>query len=397
MRVLFTSVSAIGHVHPMVPLAHALRDRGHEIRWLTGPDATPRLAAAGNTAVAVGIPWEDVRSEYRRRYPEAASLAPVEVPDHVFPSLFGEIAPPIVLEDVLRFAREWRPDLVINDAGEFSGPIAAAATGVPSATHGFGALTPVHRVEGAAERVAPLWRSVGLEPRAYGGLYAHLYLDIYPPSLQVAPTDHVPHRQLLRPVAFDDAGDASTIDLEAGPDADPLVYLTLGTINRDRAPLQTALEGIAGLQVRVLVTVGPAGDPEAFGPQPGHVRVERYVPQTRVLRHCAVVVSHAGSGTFLATLAQGVPQLCLPQAADQFLNAAACAASGAGLTLQPHEATAEAIGAAVSRLLDESSFRDAARKLAAEIAAMPGPADVVSVLETLAAPTVGQAARTSTS
>ena len=385
MRVLFTSVSAIGHVHPMVPLAHALRDRGHDIRWLTGPDAMPRLAAAGIAAVAVGGPWEGIRAEYRRRYPEGASLPPLEVPDHVFPRLFGEIAAPTVLAEVLRFARDWRPDLVINDAAEFSGPIAAAAAGVPSVTHAFGALTPIHRVAGAAERVAPLWRSAGLEPREFGGLYEHLYLDIYPPSLQFGGTDHVPHRQLLRPVAFDDAGEAPTVDLEAGPEADPLVYLTLGTINRDRAPLQTALEGIAGLRVRVLVTVGPAGDPAAFGPQPDHVRVERYVPQTRVLPHCAAVASHAGSGTFLATLAQGVPQLCLPQAADQFLNASACVASGAGIALLPHEATAPAIGAAVSRLLGESSFRDAARKVAAEIAAMPGPADIVDVLEALAA------------
>jgi UDP:flavonoid glycosyltransferase YjiC (YdhE family) len=277
MRVLFTSVSAIGHVHPMVPLAHALRDRGHEVRWLTGPDATPRLVAAGITAVAVGSPWEEVRSEYRRRYPEGASIPPLEVPDHVFPRLFGEIAAPTVLADVVRFAREWHPDLVINDAAEFAGPIAAAVAGVPSVTHGFGALTPIHRVAGAAERVAPLWRSVGLEPREFGGLYEHLYLDIYPPSLQVAQTDHVPHRQLLRPVAFDDAGDDSTVDLDAGPDTDPLVYLTLGTIDRDRAPLQAALEGIVRHRVRVLVTVGPAGDPAAFGPQPDHVRVERYV------------------------------------------------------------------------------------------------------------------------
>ena len=178
--------------------------------------------------------------------PKAASLAPLDVPDHVFPSLFGEIAAPIVLDDVRRFAREWRPDCRSTTRASSPGPIVAAAVGVPSVTHGFGALTPVHRVEGAAERVAPLWRSVGLEPRAYGGLYEHLYLDIYPPSLQVARTDHVPHRQLLRPVAFDDAGDASTVDLEAGPEADPLVYLTLGTIDRDLAPLLTALEGCRG-------------------------------------------------------------------------------------------------------------------------------------------------------
>src|SRR2546427_3827088 len=30
MQVLFTSLSGLGHVYPMVPLARALRDRGHE-------------------------------------------------------------------------------------------------------------------------------------------------------------------------------------------------------------------------------------------------------------------------------------------------------------------------------------------------------------------------------
>ena len=135
--------------------------------------------------------------------------------------------------------------------------------------------------------------------------------------------------------------------------------------------------------MRVLVTVGPAGDPDAFGAQPDHVHVERYVPQTRVLRHCSVVVSHAGSGTFLATLAQGVPQLCLPQAADQFLNADACRRSGVGLALDPEEATGPAIGNSVARLLAEHSFRDRAAVRAAEIAAMPDPAEVAGAIEGL--------------
>ena len=32
MRVLVTSVSALGHVHPMVPLVRALLHRGHLVR-----------------------------------------------------------------------------------------------------------------------------------------------------------------------------------------------------------------------------------------------------------------------------------------------------------------------------------------------------------------------------
>jgi UDP-N-acetylglucosamine transferase subunit ALG13 len=352
---------------------------------LSGPDATERLRSIGIAADAAGLPFEELRAEFMRRYPGTASLPPADVPDHVFPGLFGGIAAPQLVDAAARIAREWPAELIVNDAAELGGPIAAASAGIPSVTHGFGALTPIHRVRAAAEVVAPLWRSVGLEPRPFCGLYDHLYLDIYPASLQVADMTHVPRSHLLRPVAFDDAGDESSWVPATAPDAAPLVYLTLGTVQREHTVVRIALESIAAQNVDVLVTVGPRGDPAALGPQPDHVRVERYVPQTRVLRHCAVVVSHAGSGTFLATLAAGVPQLCLPQAADQFLNADACQRSGAGLLIQPGAATGAAIGDAVSRLLAEDSFRDRAAVVAAEIAAMPSPAEVAGVLEGLAA------------
>ena len=129
-----------------------------------------------------------------------------------------------------------------------------------------------------------------------------------------------------------------------------------------------------------LVTVGPKVDPAILGPMPAHVSVERFVAQTEVLPRSAVVVSHAGSGTFLGALAHGVPQLCLPQAADQFRNAEGGVRAGAALALPPVEATPETIAAAVQRLLEGSSFTAAAQSVAAEIASMPSPADVVSAL-----------------
>ena len=386
MRVLVTSISALGHVHPMVPLALALQGAGHTVRWLTGPDTSERLERIGIDSIATGPAFEPLRDDYRRRYPGTASLPPREVPDHVFPHLFGEVCAAAMLPAVDRVVDDWRPDLVIHDAGELAAPIAAARIGVPAVTHGFGALTPRHRVAAASEVVAPLWRSVGLTPRPFAGLYDSLYLDIYPPSLRTADMAHVPNRTSMRPVAFDDAGDAPAepwLDANAGPE--PLVYLTFGTMARDHSRLRIALDAIAARRVRVLVTIGASGDPHVFGPQPDHVRIERYVPQTQVLGQCEVVVSHAGSGTFLATLARGVPQLCLPQMADQFLNTDACRASGSGLALDPADATAEAIGTALDRLLTDASIRARARDLAAEIAAMPAPSDVVPRLEALAA------------
>ena len=45
--------------------------------------------------------------------------------------------------------------------------------------------------------------------------------------------------------------------------------------------------------------------------------IVEYVPHALFLRHCDVVVSHAGAGIMFGALAHGLPQLLLPQGADQ--------------------------------------------------------------------------------
>jgi UDP:flavonoid glycosyltransferase YjiC (YdhE family) len=76
-----------------------------------------------------------------------------------------------------------------------------------------------------------------------------------------------------------------------------------------------------------------------------------------------------------------VPQLLLPQAADQFRNAEAVAAAGVGRGLPDVLAQpAGTIRATAEALLSDGAERDAVPKLAAEIAAMPAPADVVRTL-----------------
>jgi UDP:flavonoid glycosyltransferase YjiC (YdhE family) len=384
MRVLITTPSGLGHVLPMVPLARAIQARGHEVVWATAADTRSWVEDAGVPTVAAGIVQADQMLEFWRRNPEVRALPPEQMPNVMFPKLFGGVAAPVMLADLLPIVRDWEPDLVVHDAAELAGPIVAALVGVPSVVKAFGALIPRERVAAAGDEVAPLWRSVGREPRPFGGLYDHLYLDVYPPGLQPAVADHVGPRQLLRPVAYDVAEDSRReVELpDAGTDR-PLVYLTMGTVFNDPTALRRVVDAVAALDVRLLVTVGPNGDPEALGDQPPHVRVERYVPQTLVLDRCGVIVSHAGSGTVLATLSLGLPQLCLPQGADQFGNAAAVAGAGAGVALLPVEASGEAIADALGRLLAERSFRDAATRVSETIASMPGPDDVAEVLERL--------------
>lgn len=302
----------------------------------------------------------------------------------MFGKLFGSIGVPPALADLLPLVRSWRPDLIVNDAAELAAPIAAATIGVPHVTHAFGPRLPEVRVRRGGEEVAPLWEAEGLEPRPYGGVYDHLYLDIYPPSLQPPGGDHVRARQLVRPVAFAGAAGEDVRTDITGRTGSPLVYLTFGTLSDDVEAFRAALTGIGGLDVGLVATVGPAGDPAAFGSQSPRVVIERYIPQTQLLPACDVVASHAGSGTVLAALALGIPQLCLPQAADQFLNAAAVARARAGLVIAPGDVDAAAVGDAIRRLLDDGRFHARAQQVADEIASMPSPDDVVRVLEALA-------------
>jgi UDP:flavonoid glycosyltransferase YjiC (YdhE family) len=366
----------------MVPLARAFVDRGHDVAWVTGEDACARLRGGGFDAIAAGPAEGAALGEFHRRFPEAQSLAPPDRPEFMFPRLFGTVRAGPMLTGLLPIARAWKPSLLVSDQAELAGPIAAAALEVPGVTHAFGRLLPANRVAAAATEVAPLWERHGLEPRPFAGTYDHLYLDIYPPSLQAPGTTHVGDIQPIRPVTFAAGGNGAPPDWLHRASPDPLVYVTFGTVfNQDVSVIATVVQALRELPLRVVVTLGPGREPGLLGPQPPNVHVASYIAQTDVVPHCAAVASHAGSGTFLAALARGLPQLLMPQAADQFLNADAGVGAGAGIAVQPHELTVERVRDGMERLLGDPTFRAAAGRLRTEIEAMPPPDAVVETIE----------------
>jgi MGT family glycosyltransferase len=236
---------------------------------------------------------------------------------------------------------------------------------------------------GAGDHVAGLAAELGLDPAVVAGPgLGDPFLDICPPTLQDPAflagftPDRAP-RVPLRPVPFAEPAPLPAWVTEPGP---PLVYLTLGTAFAEGGVLRTAIDGLGRLPARVLVATGPLIDTASVDDLPDTVRVEQWVPQADLLPHAALAVHHGGSGTTLGALASGVPQLLLPQGADQFDNAEAVVAVGAGRRLLPAEATPDAVADAAASLLTDPQPRAAAGALAREIAAMPSPAAVVAEL-----------------
>ncbi|MDQ1723017.1 MAG: hypothetical protein QOG52_45 [Frankiaceae bacterium] len=379
MRVLFSSTWGHGHIYPMVPLAQAFLAAGHDVLWATSADSCRHVAAAGLAVAPAGLAGDDLKEALGVLNAAVAQVAPQDRAAFMFPRMFGETFTAPMVTDLLPLARQWRPDLLIHEHGELASPVVGALLEVPSVTHSFGGAIPADFVAEAGNRTSEVWAEHGLTQPPYAGCFTTLYLDICPPSVQSVPMTHIDRVQPLRMVAATEPA-PDVLPAYLHDDGRPLVYVTLGTVNNKSPVLRAAVDGLAALPVRVLVAVGPDGDPAALGSQPPNVHVERWVHQPLVLDHCAVVVSHGGSGTFLGALARGLPQLCLPQAADQFRNAAGGARTGAALVLAPPETTPETIARDVRRLLDEDSFRIGAGRVAAEIGAMASPADVVAAL-----------------
>jgi len=376
MRVLFSTTPLDGHFRPLLPLARALRARGHELAFATAASWHPVVEAEGFEALTAGADHAAARHvRLDSEWDAIQALPALDRRQHVFSYLFAQGHAPLKLAPLLDAARVWRAQAVVYESGDLAAPVVAASLRLASVNHGFGTMMPLSILERAAPDVAPLWRSVGLEPAPYAGAFEGLYVDVVPAVL-------AEDRPLCPSIRLRLA-DGEPVDppswLEQLPR--PLVYATMGTVFNRPAAFAPLVDGLASAGVGALLTVGRNVDPSELGDVPPAIRVEKFVPQGQVLASCAAVVSHGGSGTLLGTLAAGLPLVLLPQGADQFENAARCERAGAAVVLPPAEVTAEAVAAAVRLVLSQPAYAEAARVIAAEFAAMGTAEEAAGALE----------------
>jgi UDP:flavonoid glycosyltransferase YjiC (YdhE family) len=383
MRVLLTCRPLAGHYRPMLPLARAFARAGHEVAFASGQAIAGEAEADGFTAFRAGLD-ADSREQLARAFPEWGSLPPSQIRTFVFTELFVRIELGPRADDLVTIVEGWRPQLLVHDVAEFAAPLVATRFGIPYADHSYGPVVLTDIVRAAGEAAAPLWRTRGLSPAEFGGLYRHLYLDVCPPGLQV---EHALPADVQGIRSFESIPSAATKPawLEAMPGL-PIVYATLGTVyNKNLDVFRTVIEGLRGEALNIVVTVGRQNDPAVLGRQPANVRVHRFVPQESLLPHCAAAVTHGGAGSTLGALASGLPVLVIPQGADQFYNAERVVAAGAGIALMPDQLTAESAREAVRELLGDDAFRSAAQRIKQEFESMPDAMQAVAALERLVA------------
>ncbi|MFI9384192.1 nucleotide disphospho-sugar-binding domain-containing protein [Kutzneria sp. NPDC052558] len=385
MRVLVTASPGLGHMLPMVSISWALRAAGHEVLLaMAGSNAqhVPMLAASGLHVVETQ-PYEsfvrlmnaardgmDIKA-IQKMMREAARGGDSEKLTSFGVRLFAPQSD-IVADNVVAVADEWRPDLVVHSPMEGAGPLAAAKHGVPAVEQAFGLHSSETAHAQIAEVLADTYRRHGVD----GPPSRHALLNVAPPSMG-SPDAGWP----MRYVPFNGGGQLPDWLLRT-PDR-PRVIVTLGTVIPGFVGLGPVrwLTDVAGdLDAEFVVTLDDAAA-EELGALPGNVRPVSYTPLNALLATSTAIVHHGGSGSTMTSLAMGVPQLVVPQGADQFNNAHEVAKRGAGFEV---DTEISPVGPEdLSRLLTDASLAAAAAEVKAEIAARPAPAELVSRLEEL--------------
>ncbi|MFF3916346.1 nucleotide disphospho-sugar-binding domain-containing protein [Streptomyces sp. NPDC001852] len=387
MRVLLITSPVSTHLTPLVPLAWAIRAAGHELLVAGRADVMAAAASAGLNAVELGGPLNVDELLAKRLDPGRRPLESWGRPQLEQLSNIGRLWMPQTLEVLPRYlevARRFRPDLIIGDPLEYLSLLLGEELEVPVVHHRWG-VDPVSGQARAAGRdgLREAYERLGLTDLPF----PDLLLDPCPPSLQLpgitpgAPVRFVPFNgngvmpEWLR-------------DSRGGTADRSRVAVSLGgrTIEYHGEGLFRHLVEAFGQmpEVEAVVTVRRRYH-DVLGPIPANVRLVEPLPLTLLLDSCSAVVHHGGAGTAMTASFFGLPQLVLPQLADQFWYGERVTEAGAGLFLHdPAEQDDPArVRTAVRELLAEPRYAKAAAELRAEMAGMPSPARVVRDLEQL--------------
>lgn len=385
-RFLFVVPPLVGHTLPTVALGRELIARHHQVAWaghagVVGPLLPPQ---ARLIPVAADLGGQTL-DQFRRRSRGLRGAA-------AFRSLWADFLIPLatsMIPSVAAAVDDFGPDVLVVDQQALAGALVARQRGLPWAT--------------SATTSAELTDQFASTPKL--GTWARQLLTDFQHSVAVSDpidlrfSDHLvlafTTARLVGPVC-DFPGHyifvGPSIGVRPGAPQFPWdwldpdrqhVLVSLGTLNREVGQrfFATAMQAVAPLADRLQMII--AAPLDLTDPPPDHVLLRESVPQLDLLPHLQAVVSHAGHNTVCEALAHGVPLVVAPIRDDQPVIAGQVVNAGAGVRVHFGRVGAIELRNAITTVLDDPSFRDAATRVQEEFAAAGGAATAADHLEKL--------------
>jgi UDP:flavonoid glycosyltransferase YjiC (YdhE family) len=287
--------------------------------------------------------------------------------------------------------REFRPDVVVSDILTLAPALAAElehcrwatlvphiypppAAGLPP--FGFGGTPPKGPVGEAVWRVLSPRMEAGLKrgrnelnetrrrvglpelSHVHGGISRELCVVGTFPQLEY-PRRWPPEAHVTGPLLWEPpAGDVEP------PSGDEPVVMVASSTSQDprQRLLQTSLEALSGMSVRLLATYA-RGSPPRPRRMPAKTRLVEWMSYESTMPRADVIVCHGGHGTLARALASGAPVVTVPAAGDMIENGVRAQWAGAGLMLPRRFLGRRSLRLVVERVLEDDRFRARAREL----------------------------------
>lgn len=387
MRMLFTSTPGFGSFHPVVALAQAARAAGHDVAFAITEQLRPVVERLDMTFLSAGLDGREVRALMLSRYPDLpAPPIDTEGRKRFIRALFGDAYVDAMLPGLLEACKEWRADVVVRSHLAYGGWIAAEEWGIPCVTvEEWASGIPGWERENMNSTLNAWRKQRGLpDDPDLSLLHRYSILVPFPAPLRHPDAPFGPTARRIKPLIFSDSTDDPLPDwMDSLPDA-AIVHASLGTVSDRPELLRAIIDGVAGEPFTLVLTTGPLRDPAAFEPLPANVYAATYISHSQLLPRCDAIITHAGAGTLIAAVNEGLPMVLVPLFGDQLWNAERAAATGAGILLDPAQLTPDSIRAATHSVITNRRYRERVHALQTEIGAFPAHNQAIEWIEQIA-------------
>jgi UDP:flavonoid glycosyltransferase YjiC (YdhE family) len=429
--IIIASIPMHGHVTPLLTVAKGFVERGDDVRFVTGARFADKVSATGATFVPLPAEADfDDRTLFEHR-PERAKLKGVKALVYDFEHVFAR---PIKAQyDTLVAAHAARPaGAVLADPAFFGaafllasprsarpavvicGVIPLLIESVDTAPFGMGlpparvlnrhrniALAAVNRwvLRQANQTVDDIHRQVHGVPMPGGlgnwGGRADALVQFTVPSFEYPRSDAPSELHFVGPLSA--TGSQAPLppwwaELDGSR---PVIHVTQGTVaNTDyEQAIAPALQALADEDVLVVITTG--GRPlDTLPPLPGNARAATYLPYDELLPRTAVYVTNGGYGGVQYALRYGVPIVATGGKEDKPEVGARVAWSGVGRRIRSERPTPRALRRDILAVLNQPHYRQASRRVAADMSAAPGFAGLADIVDQLSASSTQSASKT---
>ncbi len=378
--------------------AQALQSQGHEILWLSEAPLGSALAAAGIAFRPIdktGWLWPPPPP------PDLTTIPPLEAVNiryrRALDTWLSEDLVAQAVEGLLSLAAEFgAPDAIVSDPFLSASAIAADALDTPLVICGWPAqmtldedsLFPVQRnlSSDSQQRIQRLCERFGVAGRNFSQGAAPairselLHLAYFTPTWYQSEIETILPQTQFVGGRVAGSGAAPPAWLNDIPEDKPLGLVTLGTIfTGDLGFFSWAAQALAREDILPIVTIGwnplaPEKKAELKRALPPGTRLLTWAPYDQVLPRCKIVIHHGGMGTTHRALLHGLPQIVVPHAADQRIQARRVAEAKVGLHLTAHDVRQGQLREGAKALLEAEWVQENARGFAREMAALGGVA-----------------------